>query len=181
MGEETELKTKLAVLELKIKLQQDRQEQLVIRAPIDGVVTSWDVKKTLYNRPVMTGQVMMEIADLTAPFFLDLELPEKREGHLDAYVADEKTDELEVTYILATNPDQKKKAILEVTSISERAEPNEEHGAVIKMHSLPDQESLLKLNPRPGAKVIADVHCGRASAGFVYLHEVYEWLHKFFF
>ena len=34
----------------------------------------------------MTGQVLMEIADLEQPYFLTLEMPEKREGHLDEYI-----------------------------------------------------------------------------------------------
>ena len=54
----------------------------------------------------MTGQVLMEVADLTKPYSLKLELPEKRQGHLDWYI--EKhcrvEDELEVTYILASDP-----------------------------------------------------------------------------
>ena len=66
-------------------------------------------------------------------------------------------------------------------SISHRAESHEEHGAVIEMEALPDQEPLLKLSPSPGTSVIAKIHCGRASSGFVFFHEIYEWLCKFFF
>ena len=129
----------------------------------------------------MTGQVLMEIADLDADYFLELELPEKGEGHLDQYVQENNSTELDVTYILATDPDKDQNAKLALSSVSNRAEPNEEHGAVIKMHAIPDQEGLRELLPKPGAKVIAKVHCGRASCGFVFFHEIYEWCHKFFF
>ncbi len=73
------------------------------------------------------------------------------------------------------------KATLDVSRVSGRAEAHEEHGSIIKMHAMPDQAELLKVNPRPGTNLIAKVHCGRASSGFVFLHEIYEWLHKFFF
>jgi hypothetical protein len=62
-----------------------------------------------------------------------------------------------------------------------RADANEEHGAVVKMKAIPEQESLRKLQPRPGAKVIAKIYCGRRSSGFVFFHEIYEWCCKFFF
>jgi biotin carboxyl carrier protein len=179
------LLTKQGVLEHKKELQDKRMRELEIRSPIAGVVVSWDVEKMLRSRPIMTGQVLMEIADLKEPLFLELELPEKREGHLDDYVLknDLKNpeDKLDVTFILATDPDEHLKADLTLESISMRADSHDEHGAIIKMHAIPEQEDLARLMPRPGAKVIAKVHCGRRSSGFVFLHEIYEWCHKFFF
>ncbi|EMI20585.1 Biotin/lipoyl attachment domain protein [Rhodopirellula maiorica SM1] len=180
-GEVSELDTKRRVLIEKKKLLVDRAEQLIIRSPIDGIVTSWDVEKMLRSRPISTGQVLLEVADLGQPLFLKLELPEKREGHLDEYVKETQSTELDVTYILATDPDKKLDASLRVADISARAEPNEEHGAVIKMSAYPEQASLQELHPRPGAKVIAKVYCGRRSSGFVFFHEIYEWCCKFFF
>ncbi len=180
-GELNELATKHSVLLEKKKLLVDRADQLIVRSPIDGIVTSWDVEKMLRSRPISTGQVLLEVADLSQPLFLKLELPEKREGHLDEYIVDNQSEELNVTYILATDPDQKLDAKLRITDISARAEPNEEHGAVINMNAYPDQESLAKLHPRPGAKVIAKVYCGRRASGFVFFHEIAEWCYKFFF
>ncbi len=184
-AEQSELEIKLDVLKEKWELQQKRASDLVIKSPIDGVVVSWDVEKTLRSRPIMTGQVLMEVADLSQPMYLELELPEKREGHLDDYIAANNLSgpdaELEVEYILGTNVDRPLKAVLKVDSISTRADANEEHGAVIKMRADPDQQSLRALKPLPGAKVVADVKCGRRSSGFVFVHEIYEWCCKFFF
>ncbi|MDE0866316.1 MAG: biotin/lipoyl-binding protein [Rubripirellula sp.] len=184
-AEKNELRVKYNVLIQKQQLQKQRAEDLIIRSPIDGTVVSWDVEKTLRSRPIMTGQVLMEVADLDKPLMLEVELPEKREGHLDEYLAEQGllgTDgSLSVTYILATDPDEPLDAVLELNSISMRADANEEHGAVIKMRAIPDQATLRELQPRPGAKVIAKIYCGRRSSGFVFFHEIYEWCHKFFF
>jgi len=180
-GEKGELQTKLSVLKAKRDLLLERADQLIVRSPIDGVVTSWDVEKMLRSRPISTGQVLLEVADLSQPLFLKLELPEKREGHLDKYIVETNKDILDVSYILATDPDVELDAKLAVTDISARAEPNEEHGAVILMEAIPDQEKLRELLPRPGAKVIAKVHCGRRASGFVFFHEILEWCYKFFF
>ena len=106
------------------------------------------------------------------------------EGHLDEYIAQQglqnPEDVLDVSYILATDPDEPLDAELKLRSVSSRADANEEHGAVIKMHAYPEQESLRRLQPRPGAKVIAKIYCGRRSSGFVFLHEIYEGCSKFF-
>jgi hypothetical protein len=88
---------------------------------------------------------------------------------------------LNVTYILATNPDKKLDARLDLSSISLRAEADEEHGAIIKMRADPEQGPLHELKPLPGAKVIGKVHCGSRASGFVFFHEIYEWCCKFFF
>ncbi|MEM8667016.1 MAG: HlyD family efflux transporter periplasmic adaptor subunit [Planctomycetota bacterium] len=185
VAEQRKLQVEFAALEAKLELYEKRQDDLVVKSPIDGVVVSWDVEKTLRSRPIMTGQVLMEIANLDEPLYLELELPEKREGHLDEYIAGqnltEPNDTLDVTYILATDPDEPLDAKLKLDSISMRADANEEHGAIIKMDADPEQESLRLLKPKPGAKVIAKIYCGRRASGFVFFHEIYEWCYKFFF
>ncbi len=181
LGQRSELVVKLQTLKEKLALQEERAAQLIVRAPIAGIVTSWDVQKTLASRPIMTGQILMEIADVSKPFTLELELPEKREGHLDDYIKQEEVEKLEVSYILFSDPDAPLTAELLVKNISKRAEPNEEHGGIIKMHADPNLDELKNLQPRPGTKMVAKVYCGRASSGFVFFHEVYEWCCKFFF
>jgi len=180
-GEELELETKLEAQRAKLALKKKRAEDLIVRAPIDGVVVSWEVEKSLLNRPVSTGQVLLEIADLTQPMYLEVQMPEKREGHLDQFIRDTGADQLQVDYILASALEQPLPAVLPVENISLRAEANEEHGSIIKMRALPDQAALATLSPSPGTKLTADVKCGRRSSGFVLLHEVYEWFRKFTF
>jgi len=180
-GEELELETKLEAQRAKLALKQKRADDLIVRAPIDGVVVSWEVEKSLLNRPVSTGQVLLEIADLTQPMYLEIQMPEKREGHLDQFIHDTGTDELMVDYILASDPEHPLPAVLPVENISLRAEANEEHGSIIKMRALPDQAALAVVTPSPGTKLTADVKCGHRASGFVLLHEVYEWFRKFTF
>lgn len=179
-----ELKVKQQYLQEKLRLLRQRTEELTVRSPIDGVVVSWDVEKTLRSRPVMTGQVLMEIADYSQPLLLQLELPEKREGHLDDFIKSQNIGpdgHLDVTYILSSNPDQKLSAQLPIEKIAMRAEPHEEHGAIVKMHAVPEQESLRALAPKQDVTVVAQVKCGRAASGFVFFHEFWEWLHKMTF
>ncbi|MEM1226789.1 MAG: HlyD family efflux transporter periplasmic adaptor subunit [Planctomycetota bacterium] len=180
-GEEFELETKLAALRSKLQLKQNRANDLIVRSPIDGVVVSWEVEKTLLNRPVSTGQVLLEVADLSQPMYLEVQMPEKREGHLDEYISSQNQSELDVDYILQSNPDDKLTGKLPIGNISLRAESSEEHGSTIKMRVIPDQDALRARSPSPGTKLTADIKCGKRASGFVLLHEVYEALLKFLF
>lgn len=180
-GEEQEFEVRLAALREKLQLQTERAEQLIVRAPIDGIVMSWDVEKTLRSRPVMTGQVLLEIADLSQPLYLELQMPDKRMGHLDRRIREVDQPTLPVRYVLATHPDEPMQAELPCQEVQLRAQVDPEHGSTVKMRAIPDREQLEQKAPRPGAKVIANVQCGKRAAGFVLFHEVYEWLCKFLF
>ena len=130
----------------------------------------------------MTGQVLMEIADLNQDLELQLKLPEKRDSHLEDYIRENDLTEVEVTYILATDTTMDPlSATLKRKDVSLRAEADQENGAVILMDATPDQAPLRKLSPSAGSSVIAKVKCGRAASGYVLFHEIYEWLCKFFF
>lgn len=180
-GEEFEFRVRLEALREKLALQREREEQLTIRSPIKGTVMSWDVEKTLRSRPIMTGQVLMEIADLSQPLHLEVNMPDKRMGHLDRRIRQLDQPTLPVRYVLATHPDEPMLAELPRTEIQLRAQVDAEQGSTVKMRAIPDREELEKRSPRPGAKVIANVQCGKRAAGFVLFHEVYEWLCKFLF
>ena len=180
-GESAQLKTKLDSLEAKLELKQARADELIVRSPIDGVVVSWEVERTLRSRPIQTGQVLMKVADLSQPLYIEVDMPEKREGHLDRYIEQTAADQLDVRFILASDPDTPLAGALPIKNISRRAEASEEHGSIIKMRVTPDQQALATLSPSPGTRVTADIRCGRRASGFVFFHEVYEWLYKFFF
>ena len=164
-GEEREFEVRLAALREKLQLQTERAEQLIIRAPIDGIVMSWDVEKTLRSRPVMTGQVLLEIADLSQPLYLELQMPDKRMGHLDRRIRELDQPTLPVRYVLATHPDEPMQAELPRQEVQLRAQVDPEHGSTVKMRAIPDREQLEQKSPRPGAKVIANVQCGKRAAG----------------
>ncbi|HBJ38581.1 MAG TPA: hemolysin D [Planctomycetaceae bacterium] len=180
-GEEFEFRVRLEALREKLALQKEREEQLTICSPIQGTVMSWDVEKTLRSRPIMTGQVLMEIADLSQPLHLEVNMPDKRMGHLDKRIRELDQPTLPVRYVLATHPDEPMLAELPRSEIQLRAQVDAEQGSTVKMRAIPDREQLEKRSPRPGAKVIANVQCGKRAAGFVLFHEVYEWLCKFLF
>jgi biotin carboxyl carrier protein len=61
---------------------KDRLEQLTIRAPLAGVVTTFQVEKLLLHRPVKRGEVLLEVMDDHGDWQLELEIAEHRVGRI---------------------------------------------------------------------------------------------------
>ena len=166
---------KLGPLEKQFELVQERIEQLTVRSPIAGKVISWDVRKTLLNRPVETGQVLMTVAAADTEYEVELYMPERKMKHLanarqDVKRANPDAD-LRVVYILMTDPGVYHEGTL--VRVHGAAETHEEQGNMVRLHVRPDDEIV---NPRPGATLTADVHCGKAPLLWNWLHEAWEYL-----
>lgn len=176
-GERLQLQQQLASYKTQYELLNTKKEQLTVTSPIDGQVVTWDVERLLINRPVTPGQVLMTVADPNSQWELMVHMPEDNMGYVAAAAAE--TDEkLKVTYILATDPGQKLEGT--VKSVHQLAELHETEGHSVKI-AVNIEESDLEA-PRPGATATAEVHCGKRSIAFVWLHDVVEFLQtKVFF
>ncbi len=166
----------------ELTLLVERQAKLQRLSPIKGLITTWDVEKVLNARPVVTGQVLMTVADPNGPWEVEVLMPEKRMRYLDWGFAnrakkDEQGEEyLDVEIILMTAPEHKHYGRLYKSGIGERAELDPEDGAVIRLLCKPTDDALLEISRRPGARVMADVKCGKRSVAFVCFYEVIEWI-----
>jgi hypothetical protein len=166
----------------ELNLLVERQSKLQRLSPINGLITTWDVEKVLNARPVVTGQVLMSVADPEGPWEVEVLMPEKRMRYLDWGFAnrakkDDKGEEyLDVEIILMTAPEHKHYGRLYRSDIGERAELDTEDGAVVRLRCVPTDDALLNISRRPGARVMADVKCGKRSVAFVCFYEVIEWI-----
>jgi hypothetical protein len=159
----------------QLQLLKTRQEQLNVKAPISGRVITWDVKRTLQNRPVETGQALLTIAAADSDYEVELYMPERRASHMtsarDSVKERDPEADLRVDYILMTDPGKTHYGT--IAHIQDATELHEEHGNVVRIRVKPDQQFV---GARPGAAVTADVHCGKAPLGWCLLHEAWEWL-----
>ena len=158
-------------------LLEEKRQKLLRISPIDGMVTTWDVEKVLNARPVVTGQLLMTISDPQGDWEIEVMLPEKRMRFLDLAMQDTKDKGyLDVEFILMTDPKVTHTGKLYSEGVSQRAELDAEDGAVVKLRCIPDPEAMKQIKRYPGARVIADIKCGKRSAAFVWFHEVVEWV-----
>jgi hypothetical protein len=180
-------------LERQLNLLLEKEQQLMRVSPINGIVMTWDLEKNLRLRPIVTGQLLVTVADPEQDWELEVLMPEKRMRYLDEAVLKSGGEPLPVKFIMATDPSRTLVGHLPADAVHHRAELDANEGAVVKLRVKPgepgqageaaalgssqgDSTSLPQLSRRPGAKIIADVTAGRRSVAFVWFHEVVEWV-----
>lgn len=178
-GDSKRLLSRLTNLTQQLELLRKKRDGLKIKSPINGrVVLSWDVQKSLKGRPVETGSLLMSVADTAGEWELELMMPERRIGHVRDAQSHIKQD-LDVSYILATDPGTKRFGT--VKAIHDSTEMHDQEGHTVRVRVKLNQKDV-PADPRPGASATAEVRCGWRPIGYVYLHEFIEWVQgKVFF
>jgi multidrug efflux pump subunit AcrA (membrane-fusion protein) len=174
-AEEAMLRPQIDSLEKQLEEINKQVEALTVRSPLSGRIITWDAKKQLQNRPVEAGQVLLTVAAADTDYEVELLMPERRIGHLhrarDRAKANDPAADLTVHFITMIDPGVSHSG--HILHVNPTAEPHEEHGNVVRIRVQPDSQLT---NPRPGATVTANVHCGRAPWLWSKLHEAWEWL-----
>jgi multidrug efflux pump subunit AcrA (membrane-fusion protein) len=171
-GQIAELTKRLESLKRQKDLLEEKRGQLKIHSPISGqVMMSWEVERSLLNRTVETGQVLMSVADLTSDWEVQMFMPERRMGHIDN-ARREFDQPLEVSYILATQPKTEHIGVLE--DVQRITQVHDDDGNTVRLRVGIDQSAIEDL--RPGASVRGKVLCGRRAIGYTWFHEAVEWL-----
>jgi hypothetical protein len=168
-GELLELKEVADSVDRELILLRQKQDQLIIRSETVGQVVTWGVSELLLRRPVQTGHSLMTIVDPTGDWELELNMPERRMGHISSAASDS-PDGLRVTFVLSSHPGLEFKG--RVTDIHRMAEVYGDEGNSVLIRVAIDKHQLPEL--RSGTTVTAKVNCGRRSIGYVVFHEMLE-------
>jgi len=170
-AEEAELKQRLKNLGEQIRILEEQRKALTLTSPIDGQVLTWNLSELLANRPVQRGQKVVRVADPAGPWIIELLVPAKNIGHL---LAAQETlgPKLKVSFILATDPSVTYEERIDTVDLSTELHENNRPSVLVTVPVSRDKVRVL----RPGATVIAKVHCGRRSIGYVWLRELIETL-----
>ena len=168
-------------------MMEQRKAELVIKSPIRGtVLLSWDVANSLVTRTVEPGQVLMTVADLSKEWEVELDMPERRMGHVlrarqdpEAIRGNEDTGRyLDVKYVLATDPRKTFEGKAVQNDLITRLDDKE--GQVVRVRVEIDKQAHLEYDRedglRPGATVTGKVYCGQRSLGYSLFHEAWEWV-----
>lgn len=88
----------------QLKILERRVQNLTVASPRAGTIATFEVERQLLHRPVKRGELLLEIKDESGPWWLQLEVPEHRMGHLlNAIQA--KQDQL-VDELIASKPEE---------------------------------------------------------------------------
>jgi multidrug efflux pump subunit AcrA (membrane-fusion protein) len=170
-GERTQLLESLKSLRSQVELYERKAEELQVRSTVAGKVVTWDVQDLLIHRPVERGQMLLSVANVDGQWELEVRMPEDRMGHI-ARARTALGEKLPVTFILATEPGRSYEGTLE--QVHARAEVHGEEGNVVLLKVAFNKSKLSQL--RRGATVIAKVHCGRRALGYVWFHDLVEFV-----
>ncbi len=157
---------------------EDKKKNLAIVSPIDGRVTTWDVKEALRNRPVTRGQEALQVADPSGEWELEVYLRDDRVGHMLRAQSEQPQEQLPVTFILKSYAGQTFDGTLE--EMQDAATQDEQHGHAYRLKVKIDKNELQKrlrlAELTQGAEVKASVYCGRRSVAYCWFHELLEWV-----
>ncbi len=159
-------------LEQQRDLLREKQKMLTITSPIAGRVLDWDVQNELAGRPVNAGDELMEVADPTGPWRVEVNMPDKRMGHIRTAWQAADSEGLKVTFHARSHPEESFTGT--VIDIGQTAEPRGEEGNTVLLAIDFDKEKLFSEvgEPKVGEGVRAKVHCGERSIFYCWFHDL---------
>ncbi len=183
-GRLAQLKVRRQSLEKQRRLLELKTAGLVVTSPIGGQVITWKVQELLQNRMVRKGQRLMEIADPSSRWELEIYVPEAKLGYVveqqQQLHAEDPEAKLQVSFILATHSAVRLHG--QVEEVNQNAEVEGDLGNTVRMRVSFPQEDLKKLVDDPtndlkvGADAKAKVLCGRRAIGFVWFCDLFEFV-----
>lgn len=175
-ADEEQLKVHILGLQAQQELLNQQRAALRVASPIDAVLLTWNAEELLADRPVKQGQLLLTVANPASPWVLELNVPDTEAGHvLAAWQNGSQTPP--VTFLLATDPAVTRSGRLErVASRTQAGDDNQlSVVATVRLEGPPPADA------RAGAGVIARIHCGRRSLGYVWLHDVIDAARRYWF
>lgn len=172
----TETEVQIEGLRSQLEILLGREQRLIIKAPVDGVVATFQIEELLSGRPVNRGEMLLEIMQPTGRWRLEVQVPEHRMGHIRRGMEVKETAELPATYVLATATEQSYPGTL--SEVATRADVSSEAGTnVFEVYLNLDQEDRpAELNI--GSEVTAKIECGKRSLGYVLFGDVVEFIQR---
>lgn len=114
---------------------------------------------------------MLSVANVDGPWDLELHVPDDRAGYLLA-ARDELGPELNVKFMLAADPNRTVPGKLADFALSTELDGEQKSTVAATVNF--DRNDVAGL--RPGATAVAKIYCGKRSLGFVWFHDLYDYL-----
>ncbi len=168
---ERELREVLSSQSAQLAILDEMIASLTLTSPIDGQVVSWNPNESLERRPVQQGQKLISIASLQGEGILHLRVLDADSRHLLRTVQQSQSP-TKVTFSIASDPGSRHTAI--VDHVGTILETVSDEGPTIGVDARVELSEMK--NARPGATVIARIHCGSTSVGYVWVRRLWDYL-----
>ncbi|MBL8816366.1 MAG: efflux RND transporter periplasmic adaptor subunit [Planctomyces sp.] len=176
LSEHSEVTAKITSLEEQNRLLERRIQDLTITSPMKGRLFGANLKERFQGRPVIRGQYFCEVADLTQPWEIRLQVREADVRHLlNAVQRDAKLPE--VTFAMATQPDVF--LTVRVTEISPTTKLDSYGNLTTEIVARLEEPPAGA--DRPGTGVLGRIQCGKRSAGYVCFRRMIDYVSRLLF
>jgi hypothetical protein len=136
----------LASHEKALKLQEKRLESTTVRAPIEGMIATWEPQRRLQLKPVKRGEELLTVAQVDGKddkgedvrWILEIKMPEHKMGHVlvaeSQRLARGDEDPLRASFILSSHPQKRFNAHVErIASTAEFDQDLKEHIVMVRL------------------------------------------------
>lgn len=171
-GQRKQLSQQRANVVRKLEVKKEERESQRIYSPIDGTIMTWNIESRLVNLPVQPNQIVMAVSDKSGPWEVEVRIPQNKVGYVTKAIADQQGQPLPVQFIVGTNANQR--ATGRLVRIADRADVGET--------GIPEFRGIVQVDigelsgVRPGAGVTAKIECGQHRLGFVWFHQILDFL-----
>jgi multidrug efflux pump subunit AcrA (membrane-fusion protein) len=175
----------------RIEILNEQVELMNVRSPQDGVITTWEAKKTLMGRPVEIGTELLQVAAEDGDWILEVEVPDDDMGPILA--AQSKLDAdikagrkkvgstLSAYFVTMTDPEHRYGGyVVRIAPGAETMAESEQYKnrhivkVTIGFSEAVRQDYLVRNEVkvmRPGAEVRARVDCGGTNLAYYLLRK----------
>ena len=163
-----ELKSVESSLQQQLALLQLQADELLLRSPIEGTITTWNLKTLLTeNRPVTRTDRLLTIADLAGPWQARFYIDHRDMGPVLKAL---ETQQTSTFFVTSEAPDSPRHA--QIFDVSPLVTTDAVHGTTLEFKAEIDKESLP--NVRPGTAALFRVECGAAPIGYVWFRRLID-------
>lgn len=156
----------------QLELLEQEQQQLVIRAPIAGTITTQRPREKLLGRPVRRGDAILEIMDESGGWQIELAVAERKIGYLLSYRHHQST--VNVKFRLLSSAQKTFDGT--VTRLADRTVPSADLGSCsLVFCDVPQTNQIAR---QVGSEVSARIQCGEKKLAFLWFHEFRELLQR---
>ena len=173
------LKIRLNGFKDRLAFFEERQSKLEIVAPLEGVVTTPDLRRRLVDRPINRGDLLMTIAQTKGEWEIELEIADNRIEFIENAIQEQHPEPLQVEFRLMS--DSSKTWIGKLESLNYRSDLNEADGNSHVTATVSVSEEELERSLRIGTRVFGKINCGTRNYFFLLSYELNNRIREWFF